>query len=495
STSAMMQQASYQNWNFSTLWQISEGTAYPGFLDISIYEDPQPVVLTELLGSGTPEEPYLIMTASELNAIRQNLGAHYRIHNDLNLAATLVWNGGRGWQPVGRPDEPFTGTLDGNGMAIENLNIAAPLTNNVGFFGKITGGSISNLNLTALNLVAEDNAGAVAGTGASCQISNVSVQCHITGNNGIGGLLGVASGATIQNCSSSVNILGRNNYIGGLLGTANTNTLVSQSSSTGFVKGNSLVGGLLGELYNGNVSDCYSHANVTASTNLGGAAGRIGWGESGHLARCYSTGAITVNPGGYSAGGLVGSLYNGTISASYWDINSSGMSSSSGAGATGLSTTQITYPGSLDYFDTWDFMNVWRHDSGEQNSGYPLLAWQELPVPEAVQNLTISLVGEQILLQWQEVTGAAYYNIYSSADPYAPWDQWTYIGQSNVTNFQSSGGERRFFMVKTVGGRYAKAAILPSLFLADSSPSLAGLFPNTLLGKSRPRVGEESATH
>ncbi len=37
--------------------------------------------------------------------------------------------------------------------------------------------------------------------------------------------------------------------------------------------------------------------------------------------------------------------------------------------------------------------------------------------------------------------------------------------------------------------------LLLPLFLADSSPSLAGLFPTTLLGKSRRTLGEESAAY
>jgi len=41
---------------------------------------------------------------------------------------------------------------------------------------------------------------------------------------------------------------------------------------------------------------------------------------------------------------------------------------------------------------------------------------------------------------------------------------------------------------------FVKLILEARSFVAESSPTLAELFPNTLLGKSRPRLDEESAT-
>ncbi len=452
STAAMQQQASYQNWNFDTLWQISEETDYPRLRDLSIYEDPIPVVLNEMMGIGTSDEPYLIQTPSDLNAIRQDLSAHYQILYDLDLSATLIWNGGRGWQPIGSPAEPFTGHIDGNAKTIQGLNIFAPLTNNVGFIGKIQNGSISNLKLSSVSLVLEDNGGALAGVGEACILSGVSAQSQISGNTALGGLIGVLSGGSVQACTANTIILARGSYLGGLFGTVNTEAQISLCSSSGSLKGFTAVGGICGELYQGTVSDSYSHAAVQGYSDIGGAVGRIGWDQSGHLLRSYSTGAVTLTPGAYYFGGLVGRLFSGTIQASYWDMNTSGMSSSSGTGATGLSTAQMTYPGSLDYYNTWDFTVIWRQDSTSlQNSGYPYLAWQEGPVPDAVQNLVIYRDAGDLILQWQAVDGVSLYKVYASQDPIAPWSQWTYIGQTANTSYLVTGGDKRFFIVRSVG--------------------------------------------
>ena len=50
-------------------------------------------------GSGTEESPYIITTASQLDEIRNELTAHYRLGNDINLG-TAPWNSGAGWEPL-----------------------------------------------------------------------------------------------------------------------------------------------------------------------------------------------------------------------------------------------------------------------------------------------------------------------------------------------------------------------------------------------------------
>ncbi|MDP2401873.1 MAG: hypothetical protein Q8M66_07840, partial [Actinomycetota bacterium] len=74
-----------------------------------------------------------------------------------------------------------------------------------------------------------------------------------------------------------------------------------------------------------------------------------------------------------------------------------------------------------------------------------------VPIPDAVQGLSITSSGEQFQLQWQGVPGVSLYSIYASLDPYAPWDQWTYLGQSSGTTYTVSGSARRFYIVRSVG--------------------------------------------
>ncbi|MDE6590261.1 MAG: hypothetical protein K2K53_07995, partial [Oscillospiraceae bacterium] len=75
-------------------------------------------------GSGTREDPYLVSTPDQLNAIRQGLDKHYKLANDIDLS---TWGN---WLPIG--DEvlnrygeatPFTGSFDGAGHVISGMTI------------------------------------------------------------------------------------------------------------------------------------------------------------------------------------------------------------------------------------------------------------------------------------------------------------------------------------------------------------------------------------
>ena len=80
-------------------------------------------------GTGTREDPYLIATADQLNAVRQGLDKHYKLVADIDLS-----NWGN-WTPIGgnpayeyandnaRDCGRFTGTLDGNGHVISGMTI------------------------------------------------------------------------------------------------------------------------------------------------------------------------------------------------------------------------------------------------------------------------------------------------------------------------------------------------------------------------------------
>ena len=83
-------------------------------------------------GSGTAEDPWQIVDAEQLNLIRENLGGHYILTADIDLA------GYDNWEPIGtfqslsdapedaevpHPDYAFTGTFDGDGHIISNLTV------------------------------------------------------------------------------------------------------------------------------------------------------------------------------------------------------------------------------------------------------------------------------------------------------------------------------------------------------------------------------------
>ena len=163
-TAQMQQEATYEHSNFVILWSIDEGKDYPVFQDLSAYDAPQPVDVTELEGTGAPEDPYLVTTIDELDAMRQDLTGHHRLGNDIDLAATVTWNQGRGWDPVGTSGtgNNFTGSCDGDGYTLRNLTINRPKTTAQGLFGYVKDASVSNLRLQDVDVQAASISGGLA---------------------------------------------------------------------------------------------------------------------------------------------------------------------------------------------------------------------------------------------------------------------------------------------------------------------------------------------
>ncbi len=55
-----------------------------------------------MTGSGTQADPYIISDVDDLQAMENNLGAYYELANDIDASATVGWNGGEGFRPVGK---------------------------------------------------------------------------------------------------------------------------------------------------------------------------------------------------------------------------------------------------------------------------------------------------------------------------------------------------------------------------------------------------------
>ena len=198
--------------------------------------------------------------------------------------------------------------------------------------------------------------------------------------------------------------------IGGLVG-RNYNGQIEFSCSKGSVTGDQTSGGLVGRNDSlGSIDVCYSTANVYGNTAAFNDDGEdsVGYGglagdNRGIFRNCYATGDIfgynTVgglmgrNQGGiinsYAAGkvtrtgpsnggGLIGYNSGGYCTDAFWDMNATGLSSTSGNG-TGLSTAAMkqktTFVGS-----GWNFATIWAINDGLT---YPeLQAFLVVPDPE-----------------------------------------------------------------------------------------------------------------
>ena len=80
-------------------------------------------------GSGTIEDPYVIMTSDDLYSINHNLDAHYVLGIDIDLTYDtqnengIYYNLGKGWTAIGYNErKAFTGSLDGRNHKIIGLS-------------------------------------------------------------------------------------------------------------------------------------------------------------------------------------------------------------------------------------------------------------------------------------------------------------------------------------------------------------------------------------
>ncbi|HOW29614.1 MAG TPA: GLUG motif-containing protein [archaeon] len=246
-------------------------------------------------GTGTEADPIIICDAEDLNNIRNDLDANYSLGKDIDLQC-FSRRDENGWEPIGNTGSGnyFTGSLNGNNHIINNLYINRPATDIVGLFG-IINGELDNIGLTDVNITGGHITAGLVGdyeTSGTLILNNSYVTGNISGNYIVGGLVGYNE-AYIDNCYFSGNIIDTNAVgycIGGLIGMQNW-TNISNSYSTGTItvtSPSSQTGGLVGYA-DGNISNCYSTANVIGQDYVGGL---VGYYYFNTISSSYATGDV-----------------------------------------------------------------------------------------------------------------------------------------------------------------------------------------------------------
>lgn len=279
-------------------------------------------------GDGTPQNPYLIEDAADLNAFRDkvnggNTNINGRLVNDIDLNENFdqdlfavdgngnaTYNGSpdipafEQWTPIGYNGISgilaFNGTLDGDGHTISGLYInTADDTSNkyyalIGYLGN--GGTVKNLG--------------------------------------------------IENSVVKMNTI--NIYAAGIVGNNE-----------------------------GTIENCYNDADIYGNSDVGG----IALGNFNIIRNCYNTGTVTSTL--MSAGGIAVSMYGGGITNCYFLEGSASV----GVGSAPSSATYQAESITADEMKSPDFaatLNgnqdpaVWRTDvtALDLNGGYPILSWQ-----------------------------------------------------------------------------------------------------------------------
>jgi hypothetical protein len=326
---------------------------------------------------------------------------------------------------ISRTDESGVGLFGDIGSGIiKNTGVVNVTVTGDSSVGGLVGSSTSTVSNSycAGSVAGGEYVGGLVGYSTG-NVSDSHSVGSVTGGESVGGLVGASTG-TVSSSYSSANVTGAGQQeslcLGGLVGinTGNTSSSHSSGDVTGTGGHQSLsVGGLVG-LNTGTVDESYSSASVTGtgeqqSLYVGGLVGIntgtvgdsycrgnvIGTGQqkllcvgglvgvnmagssyTGTVSNSYSSGNVTGEQQSLYVGGLVGAS-TGTVSSSFWDIETSGRTTS--AGGTGKTTAQmkslVTFSGAawdivtVANADTRNPSHVWNIVDGQT---YPFLSWE-----------------------------------------------------------------------------------------------------------------------
>ena len=274
----------------------------------------------------------IIRTAEELDEVRKNPGARYKLDNDIYLGDYLK-SSAEGWLPIGTQAAPFKGRFDGSGFVISGLWVERPSTDNVGLFGVTENAEIKNLGVEIVGEIkGRRSVGGLVGWQSGSDITKSYATGNVTGTSDVGGIVGWQTQSSNITNSYATGCVRGGSYVGGLVGGqefflgGGINT-IANSYATGDVRGGSYVGGLVGGnyVYQGSginaIANSYAAGNVSGTSRVGGL---VGYQLNSNITNSYATGNVS---GTSWVGGLVGHQLNSNITNSYatGDITGSGV--------------------------------------------------------------------------------------------------------------------------------------------------------------------------
>jgi hypothetical protein len=254
---------------------------------------------------------------------------------------------------------------DGQGHSISDIVVKS--FQDAGMFGKISSvKEIKNLELIDFNITDATSAGALAGELGGCTVTNVLARnsesgatCKIAATGNAGGLIGKLTSGTVNYSAAAVIVnAGTSGNAGGLIG--NASGTISGCYSGGLVEDvdaaegkvtvryseedfnvtGATAGGLVGSANNTTISNSYSTCSVSGTT-VGGFAGSAG----GSISNCYSTGLVNSTGTAFAflgsgSASLSGNYYYSFINM-VEDIGEEGSGSNAGAGGNGKDPVMV----------------------------------------------------------------------------------------------------------------------------------------------------------
>jgi hypothetical protein len=255
-------------------------------------------------GSGTLNDPYIIITKSNWTAVAGYIAADNSTYTYIKLNNDLVFTASDTFTPIGTEAMPFYGEFDGQSNTISGVQtFTSSLGTNVGLFASAHQSVIKNINVenfTCLSPTVKSYAGSVLGYGTDVTLQNITVKNITLGNfSVIGGVVGHARRIDLENVStvmkdiqvSGVNLNAVANgtvpgvaggVAGEFIGEMGDSSLTSgydiivqagtngSASVANVISGTNFAGGAVGRSFRPNSSDpvtsVYSRVNVSGST-------------------------------------------------------------------------------------------------------------------------------------------------------------------------------------------------------------------------------------
>lgn len=298
-------------------------------------------------GTGTQADPYLISNGEELAYLSAQVASGNAFAGKYVTLAANLDMGNVAFTPIGSDDRRFAGSFDGAYHTIDNL-LVSQTTDYAGLFGCLD-------------------------TGAA--VRRLTVRGSISGRGYVGGIAGQADSATIEACANYATVTGTSRNVGGIVGRLNgksaARSTVLRCANFGTISNgtNNFSAGIVGTAYYTTLSECYNVGSATGN-RVGGILGQTDSNTT--VTSCYNAGAITLSAAGnYNyAGSLIGQN-GGSVSNCYYLTGMQAIGSGSG------DTTALTEE-QLKSFDTvLKLGGAFVNDAKNQNSGYPVLAWQD----------------------------------------------------------------------------------------------------------------------
>lgn len=312
-SSAPRTQSTYSGFDFTNTWVMING-------------DTRPMLRSEY--------STVIYTAAALQLMSLDLSASYKLGVDIDLTEAFTAVGGyytgqwgsSGFVSIGSAASNFTGSFNGQGHTITGLTINRAATDYVGLFGYTNGATISNVALSGGSITGNDGVGALIGYMTGGSVSSVSASATVsgmsTGEANTGGLIGTVDGGSVSDSSSSGTVTGAGYQVGGLVGYLTSGGTITRSYATGNVTGTGgygYIGGLVGangySSIGGTISQSYATGTVTGS---GGPIGGFVGHNNGTITDSYAMGRVNGLGTATNVGGFVGvNFTSGTISNAY----------------------------------------------------------------------------------------------------------------------------------------------------------------------------------